>query len=138
MPPPPAEAADAAPPAGERHAVLVGYGVKLGSTTRRPRKPGRPHPAAAAAARAPPAARRQPAPAALAKPPVRKLARDLGVDLADLAGTGPNGSITRGDVTAARPGPAGRRPVRQPRGRRPGRGRSGSRCAASASTPPPR
>ncbi|MFF5249750.1 2-oxo acid dehydrogenase subunit E2 [Streptosporangium sp. NPDC000095] len=39
--------------------------------------------------------------AVLAKPPVRKLARDLGVDLASLVGTGPHGSITRGDVQAA-------------------------------------
>jgi pyruvate dehydrogenase E2 component (dihydrolipoamide acetyltransferase) len=37
----------------------------------------------------------------LAKPPVRKLARDLGVDLAVLAGTGPGGSVTRDDVEAA-------------------------------------
>ncbi len=37
----------------------------------------------------------------LAKPPVRKLARDLGVDLGALTGTGPNGSITRDDVQAA-------------------------------------
>jgi pyruvate dehydrogenase E2 component (dihydrolipoamide acetyltransferase) len=38
---------------------------------------------------------------ALAKPPVRKMARDLGVDLAGLVGTGPNGSITRDDVQQA-------------------------------------
>jgi len=37
----------------------------------------------------------------LAKPPVRKLARDLGVDLGALAGSGPQGSITRDDVLAA-------------------------------------
>ena len=37
----------------------------------------------------------------LAKPPVRKLAKDLGVDLAALTGTGPTGSITRDDVQAA-------------------------------------
>jgi pyruvate dehydrogenase E2 component (dihydrolipoamide acetyltransferase) len=37
----------------------------------------------------------------LAKPPVRKLAKDLGVDLATLAGSGPGGVITREDVTAA-------------------------------------
>jgi 2-oxoisovalerate dehydrogenase E2 component (dihydrolipoyl transacylase) len=54
----------------------------------------------------------------LAKPPVRKLARDLGVDLGALTGSGPMGSITRDDVqraaagatTAAEPaaiGPAG-------------------------------
>ncbi len=38
----------------------------------------------------------------LAKPPVRKLAKDLGVDLATLTPTGPNGTITREDVQAAR------------------------------------
>ena len=38
---------------------------------------------------------------ALAKPPVRKLARDLGVELATLAGSGPAGSITRDDVRSA-------------------------------------
>ncbi len=37
----------------------------------------------------------------LAKPPVRKLARDLGVDLTDLSGSGPSGSITREDVQSA-------------------------------------
>jgi pyruvate dehydrogenase E2 component (dihydrolipoamide acetyltransferase) len=37
----------------------------------------------------------------LAKPPVRKLARDLGVDLAQVTGTGPQGSITRDDVQLA-------------------------------------
>ncbi len=36
-----------------------------------------------------------------AKPPVRKLARDLGLDLATVRGTGPDGSITRGDVQIA-------------------------------------
>ncbi|ANH37493.1 Dihydrolipoyllysine-residue acetyltransferase component of pyruvate dehydrogenase complex [Nocardioides dokdonensis FR1436] len=38
---------------------------------------------------------------ALAKPPVRKLAKDLGVDLSTLTGSGPQGSITRDDVQAA-------------------------------------
>ena len=38
---------------------------------------------------------------ALAKPPVRKLARDLGVDLDLLPGTGPAGSVSRADVEAA-------------------------------------
>ena len=37
----------------------------------------------------------------LAKPPVRKLAKDLGVDLATLTATGPQGSITRADVEGA-------------------------------------
>jgi pyruvate dehydrogenase E2 component (dihydrolipoamide acetyltransferase) len=37
----------------------------------------------------------------LAKPPVRKLARDLGVDLGALTGTGTGGVITRTDVESA-------------------------------------
>jgi pyruvate dehydrogenase E2 component (dihydrolipoamide acetyltransferase) len=37
----------------------------------------------------------------LAKPPVRKLARDLGIDVQLLRGTGPDGTITRSDVEAA-------------------------------------
>ena len=50
---------------------------------------------------------RPPGPAqVLAKPPVRKLARNLGVDLAGLAGTGPAGSITRDDVQRAAGGHA--------------------------------
>ncbi|MFI5959648.1 dihydrolipoamide acetyltransferase family protein [Cryptosporangium sp. NPDC051539] len=36
-----------------------------------------------------------------AKPPVRKLARDLGVDLARIPATGPDGIVTRDDVTRA-------------------------------------
>jgi 2-oxoisovalerate dehydrogenase E2 component (dihydrolipoyl transacylase) len=37
----------------------------------------------------------------LAKPPVRKLAKDLGVDLTLIRGSGPLGSVTRGDVQKA-------------------------------------
>ena len=37
----------------------------------------------------------------LAKPPVRKLAKDLGIDLRVLVATGPNGTISRDDVHAA-------------------------------------
>jgi pyruvate dehydrogenase E2 component (dihydrolipoamide acetyltransferase) len=37
----------------------------------------------------------------LAKPPVRKYARDLGIDLATLTGSGDGGVITRADVDAA-------------------------------------
>lgn len=40
----------------------------------------------------------------LAKPPVRKLAKDLGVDLSDVSASGPNGTITRADVEAATAG----------------------------------
>ncbi|HET6637046.1 MAG TPA: dihydrolipoamide acetyltransferase family protein, partial [Streptomyces sp.] len=63
----------------------------------------------AAAAGAPTA----PAPAApsgarpLAKPPVRKLAKDLGVDLATVVPTGADGIVTREDVHAAAQAPAG-------------------------------
>ncbi|HZJ05826.1 MAG TPA: dihydrolipoamide acetyltransferase family protein [Nocardioidaceae bacterium] len=39
----------------------------------------------------------------LAKPPVRKLAKDLGIDLATLTPTGPNGTVTRADVESATP-----------------------------------
>ncbi len=58
----------------------------------------------------------------LAKPPVRKLARDLGVDLASLVGSGPHGTVTREDVHAAtgdRPaGEAERLPQPAAQGRR--------------------
>ena len=50
-----------------------------------------------------------PAPAearALAKPPVRKLAKDLGVDLTTLTPSGPDGTITRADVESASGMPA--------------------------------
>jgi 2-oxoisovalerate dehydrogenase E2 component (dihydrolipoyl transacylase) len=128
VPPPPAEAAEAGPNGG-RQAVLVGYGVKLDATARRARKPaGAGHGPGPALSPAPPASARPATPAAtapatpaaraaLAKPPVRKLARDLGVDLSGLTGTGPNGSITRDDVEAvtaghlARDRPPARRPA---------------------------
>jgi pyruvate dehydrogenase E2 component (dihydrolipoamide acetyltransferase) len=42
----------------------------------------------------------------LAKPPVRKLAKDLGVDLTTVVATGPSGSITRADVESAASRPA--------------------------------
>ncbi|WP_026421717.1 dihydrolipoamide acetyltransferase family protein [Actinokineospora inagensis] len=42
----------------------------------------------------------------LAKPPVRKLAKDLGVDLRALSGSGTNGVITRADVQQAATRPA--------------------------------
>ncbi|MCF6376004.1 2-oxo acid dehydrogenase subunit E2 [Nocardioides KLBMP 9356] len=66
----------------------------------------RPAPAAAPAeALVPSAAQNEPGDVrALAKPPVRKLAKDLGVDLTSVTGTGPSGSITRDDVHAATSG----------------------------------
>ncbi|CAL9468186.1 Dihydrolipoyllysine-residue acetyltransferase component of pyruvate dehydrogenase complex [Streptomyces sp. enrichment culture] len=100
------------PPA--RQPVLVGYGVSTAATKRRPRKApvaAVPEPAAApeqAPERAPapvPAPTPASVPAAggrpLAKPPVRKLAKDLGIDLRVVRPTGPEGTITREDVQAA-------------------------------------
>ncbi|WP_395367442.1 dihydrolipoamide acetyltransferase family protein [Streptomyces sp. YH02] len=123
---PVAEAAPAAAPApapvveedGEpkgRQPVLVGYGVATSSTKRRARKaPAGSVPAAAApvapAAVSVPEQLNGHGPGAgrpLAKPPVRKLAKDLGVDLATVTPTGPDGIITREDVhAAAAPAPA--------------------------------
>jgi 2-oxoisovalerate dehydrogenase E2 component (dihydrolipoyl transacylase) len=108
--------AAAKPEQPARQPVLVGYGVKPGSTTRRPRKkpPTRPGsypstPAGPLGGPAGPAAPALPAaPRALAKPPVRRLARDLGVDLSGLTGTGPQGSVTREDVQRAAGGSPGR------------------------------
>ncbi|MDG4778428.1 dihydrolipoamide acetyltransferase family protein [Micromonospora sp. WMMD961] len=117
------------PAPGGRTAVLVGYGPRTTTAKRRPRKntaPAAPAPPPAAPAPAPapvdhgvvagdkPApTRATPAPqvhdrpgaaGVLAKPPVRKLAKDLGVDLAALTGSGPLGSITREDVQRAASG----------------------------------
>lgn len=96
----------AAPPA-KREAVLVGYGVAPSSTTRRPRKQAEPAAPVNGTAAAPPPA---PSPATaerpLAKPPVRKLAKDLGIDLATVVPTGPNGVVTREDIRAAAAPPA--------------------------------
>ncbi|CAM5485217.1 Dihydrolipoamide acetyltransferase component of pyruvate dehydrogenase complex OS=Streptomyces tendae OX=1932 GN=GUR47_20710 PE=3 SV=1 [Streptomyces tendae] len=94
-----------------RQPVLVGYGVSTSATKRRPRK-GAQAPAAAQEASAAiqaemnghgPAAPAAPVTGArpLAKPPVRKLAKDLGVDLATVVPSGPDGIITREDVHAA-------------------------------------
>jgi 2-oxoisovalerate dehydrogenase E2 component (dihydrolipoyl transacylase) len=131
-------------PKVERQAVLVGYGVKLGATKRRQRKGAGARArsdagasggaaAAAAAGQASPApdATAEPSAAAgqraadasgdgrpVAKPPVRKLAKDLGVDLAGVAGSGPDGTITREDVQAAVAGGAAPEPVVQIAGAR--------------------
>ncbi|WP_217206446.1 dihydrolipoamide acetyltransferase family protein [Streptomyces sp. AC550_RSS872] len=109
--PAPAEApAEPAPeeakPQG-RQPVLVGYGVAASSTKRRPRK-GADVPRQEPAAQAMQSELNGHGPAQavtpsrpLAKPPVRKLAKDLGVDLATVTPTGPDGIITREDVHAA-------------------------------------
>ncbi|MGZ0232436.1 dihydrolipoamide acetyltransferase family protein [Streptomyces sp. CPS1] len=118
---PEASAAPAAPaeePKAEgRQPVLVGYGVSTSSTKRRPRKGPEvtvPAPAEAIQAElnghAPAADRSRP----LAKPPVRKLAKDLGVDLAAVTPSGPDGVITREDVHAAATPVAAPEPVAAP------------------------
>jgi pyruvate dehydrogenase E2 component (dihydrolipoamide acetyltransferase) len=43
----------------------------------------------------------------LAKPPVRKLAKDLGIDLSQVPPSGPNGIITRADVESHTAAPSG-------------------------------
>jgi pyruvate dehydrogenase E2 component (dihydrolipoamide acetyltransferase) len=135
--------AKAAPAAGggqKREPVLVGYGVKQGASSRRPRKTAAAPSASdvmGASVREEPVADDVPAPAyygqsaaletaapavqaalpsalagpsapvgakPLAKPPVRKLAKDLGVDLALVVATGANGTVTREDVQAAASG----------------------------------
>jgi len=91
------------PAPGGRTAVLVGYGPRTTAAARRPRKTTTPPPTSPT----PTEARASGASADIrAKPPVRKLARDLGVDLAGLNGSGPQGSITREDVEAAVSAPA--------------------------------
>ena len=93
----------------EREAVLVGYGVMSASASRRPRRPaggsarpvqptrhgglevGRAVERALVDAPAGP-------PPTRAKPPVRKLAKDLGIDLANVPPTGAGGVVTRADV----------------------------------------
>ncbi|MET7499786.1 dihydrolipoamide acetyltransferase family protein [Streptomyces microflavus] len=105
----PVEVAPAEEPKG-RTPVLVGYGVAESSTKRRPRKGAAPEAAAVAAAvqaelnghgSAAPVADAPPVGRPLAKPPVRKLAKDLGIDLATVVPTGKDGIITREDVHAA-------------------------------------
>ncbi|WP_265520110.1 dihydrolipoamide acetyltransferase family protein [Oerskovia flava] len=93
--------------------VLVGYGTVEQGTARRRRRTPEAQPAPASAPTERPAAAPAALPAAaptvlpdaravvvLAKPPVRKLAKDLGVDLAGVHATGPGGIVTREDVVA--------------------------------------
>jgi len=82
--PAPAPAAPAAPAAEEGGgSVLVGYGTGGGATSRRKRPAERPVRSSVGV---------------IAKPPIRKLARDLGVDLTTVAATGSDGEVTRDDV----------------------------------------
>jgi 2-oxoisovalerate dehydrogenase E2 component (dihydrolipoyl transacylase) len=102
--------------APERQAVLVGYGVRENvPTIRRPRRPAYPH-GTDTPEQGPPGEAAKPVrhgglevgrhteellshkSPVLAKPPVRKLAKDLGVELATVAATGLGGVVTRADV----------------------------------------
>ncbi len=97
----------------ERREVLVGYGPRTGGVQRRARKTGAAPAVVVVAAPAPvavpvavpvvPAQAVAPVEGErpLAKPPVRKLAKDLGIDLRSVTPTGPDGVITRDDVHAA-------------------------------------
>lgn len=85
------EGADAT--AGERVPLLVGYGPSEAPPSRR-RHRARGHRDRTSPAR--PADGGRP----LAPPPVRFMARQHGVDLADVAGHGPDGIITREDLAA--------------------------------------
>ncbi len=115
---------------GGRVAVLVGYGPRVTEAKRRPRKGEGVRPAVAAQvnlAFAPERATAEPIAAepdttepvaaelitaqpvlvpragsvkAMAKPPVRKLAKDLGIDLSQVAGSGEGGIVSRADVEA--------------------------------------
>ncbi|TFD26819.1 dihydrolipoamide acetyltransferase family protein [Cryobacterium cryoconiti] len=92
----------------EREAVLVGYGaaVERGGRPQRRARIGATDaggqvatdtvPAPPIAGEEPPVATERPR----STPPVRALARTLGVDLAEVTGTGPTGLITRQDVEA--------------------------------------
>jgi 2-oxoisovalerate dehydrogenase E2 component (dihydrolipoyl transacylase) len=105
----PAKAQDDAPEPN-----LVGYGARpehAGHPVRRARR------AAPLAAAAPPPAAGPPAERPRSTPPVRHLARQLDIELASIAGTGPDGLITRLDIEAAArriadAGPVTRIPIR--------------------------
>ena len=83
-----ADAAGSVSHEGEAGAVLVGYGNKGVATTRRRAPVARQSSVPAAASAGP----------IIAKPPIRKLAKDLGVDLGAVEATGLLGEITRDDV----------------------------------------
>ncbi|GHD07675.1 dihydrolipoamide acetyltransferase family protein [Zhihengliuella salsuginis] len=114
----PSGAAEAAG-APAREPTLVGYGAAIESGARPARRRRTAVPAAGeqpqstpapVAVAEPPATEAEeparPVERPRSTPPVRKLARDLGVDLEALAGTGPDGLITRDDVQSAGAAPS--------------------------------
>ncbi|MFF2042900.1 dihydrolipoamide acetyltransferase family protein [Kitasatospora sp. NPDC058170] len=107
---PAAAPAPAEPAEPERREVLVGYGPRTGVSQRRARRtttttvvaaaPAPVAPAPVAPAPAPVVPEQPTGDRPLAKPPVRKLAKDLGIDLRAVTPTGPDGVITREDLHA--------------------------------------
>jgi 2-oxoisovalerate dehydrogenase E2 component (dihydrolipoyl transacylase) len=102
----PGEAGEAAPASaiGEegpdgRVTTLVGYGPRTAAVTRRRRKDAGTPPAPVVPTATQPLVAQAPVPQA--KPPVRKLARELGIDLGTVPGSGAGGVITREDVQRA-------------------------------------
>ncbi|AYF97789.1 dihydrolipoamide acetyltransferase family protein [Protaetiibacter intestinalis] len=79
-------------------AVLVGYGSKGGHGATRRRRPGAAVPVEGADAAPARTAPRAPSAPVIAKPPIRKLAKDLDVDLQQVTATGPGGEVLREDV----------------------------------------
>jgi 2-oxoisovalerate dehydrogenase E2 component (dihydrolipoyl transacylase) len=104
-----------------REAVLVGYGVanEDGVATRKHRRAGRPSattnpPVPAATVTAASVTAATPSMAPRCTPPVRLYAKQHGVDLATVAGTGRDGLITRDDVERALSGAPVVAPARGP------------------------
>ncbi|PMC76812.1 MULTISPECIES: dihydrolipoamide acetyltransferase family protein [unclassified Brachybacterium] len=85
----PQETAQAAEQEQDQPKNLVGYGAPSAPQRRRRRRTAQEEDT------------QVPIDRILAKPPVRKLARDLGIALADVLATGPDGTVTREDVLAA-------------------------------------
>ena len=84
---------------GRREPVLIGYGVAEDEPVRRVRRrPGAHDAATSPVDSTPPESARGPV---RTTPPVRLLAKQQGVDLAALTGTGPHGLVTRDDVRRA-------------------------------------
>src|SRR5699024_1410174 len=132
---------EGSPAPGASTPTLVGYGPRKASAKRRPRKTTQPAAAAqsevdtaftpgvqrtpepesgstSAPEPEPSTGGEQPSPKklrALAKPPVRKLAKDLGVDLLQVTPTGTGGVVTREDVqthaNGALAAPAAQQPI---------------------------
>jgi pyruvate dehydrogenase E2 component (dihydrolipoamide acetyltransferase) len=79
-------------------AVLVGYGIKGQVSSRRHRGAGAPVATSPVASTRPSSVPAASASTIVAKPPIRKLAKDLGVNLGEVNPTGLAGEITRDDV----------------------------------------